>query len=151
MPATPEATRTLLEQIGPIRNTHYGNHSCLMSLKWLTYVNTSTGGFYDFTSDLSSKDTAYTSESLESHTDTTYFTDPIVSTPVSTAMRPDVTEANNVFPGHTSASPALPHGWGRRPIFSRRWLRRRQSALESRQESLHYTQQNKRLCPRKRE
>lgn len=37
------------------------------------------GGFYDFTSDLSSKDTAYTSESLEPHTDTTYFTDPIVS------------------------------------------------------------------------
>ncbi|GAB7323734.1 hypothetical protein MBLNU13_g07199t2 [Cladosporium sp. NU13] len=58
MPATPEATRELLEQIGPIRNTHYG-------------------GFYDFTSDLSSKDTAYTSESLEPHTDTTYFTEPI--------------------------------------------------------------------------
>lgn len=37
------------------------------------------GGFYDFTSDLSSKDTAYTSESLEPHTDTTYFTEPIVS------------------------------------------------------------------------
>lgn len=24
MPATPEETRALLEQIGPIRNTHYG-------------------------------------------------------------------------------------------------------------------------------
>ena len=35
-----------------------------------------TGGFYDFTSDLSSKDTAYTSIALEAHTDTTYFTDP---------------------------------------------------------------------------
>ncbi|KAM0714386.1 hypothetical protein Q7P37_010173 [Cladosporium fusiforme] len=58
MPATPEASQSLLEQIGPIRNTHYG-------------------GFYDFTSDLSSKDTAYTSESLEPHTDTTYFTDAI--------------------------------------------------------------------------
>lgn len=43
-----------------------------------------SGGFYDFTSDLSSKDTAYTSESLEPHTDTTYFTDPIVS-PISSA------------------------------------------------------------------
>lgn len=45
-----------MQSIGPIRNTHYG-------------------GFYDFTSDLSSKDTAYTSESLEPHTDNTYFTE----------------------------------------------------------------------------
>lgn len=36
----------------------------------------SVGGFYDFTADLSSKDTAYTSESLEPHTDNTYFTEP---------------------------------------------------------------------------
>lgn len=36
----------------------------------------SIGGFYDFTADLSSKDTAYTSESLEPHTDNTYFTEP---------------------------------------------------------------------------
>ena len=34
------------------------------------------GGFYDFTADLSAKDTAYTNESLEPHTDNTYFTDP---------------------------------------------------------------------------
>ena len=34
------------------------------------------GGFYDFTSDLSSKDTAYTTLALQAHTDTTYFTDP---------------------------------------------------------------------------
>jgi trimethyllysine dioxygenase len=57
MPATPEASQSLLESIGPIRNTHYG-------------------GFYDFTSDLSSKDTAYTAEALEPHTDNTYFTEP---------------------------------------------------------------------------
>ena len=57
MPATPEATEELLTSIGPIRNTHYG-------------------GFYDFTSDLSSKDTAYTAEALEPHTDNTYFTEP---------------------------------------------------------------------------
>jgi len=57
MPATPEATEALLSSIGPIRNTHYG-------------------GFYDFTSDLSSKDTAYTAEALEPHTDNTYFTEP---------------------------------------------------------------------------
>ncbi|KAK0326327.1 hypothetical protein LTR82_002167 [Friedmanniomyces endolithicus] len=57
MPATPEATESLLKCIGPIRNTHYG-------------------AFYDFTSDLSSKDTAYTSEALDLHTDNTYFTDP---------------------------------------------------------------------------
>lgn len=36
----------------------------------------SAGGFWDFTSDLSSKDTAYTSLALGAHTDTTYFTDP---------------------------------------------------------------------------
>ena len=56
-PITPSATQYLLELIGPIRNTHYG-------------------GFYDFTSDLSSKDTAYTSEALDPHTDNTYFTEP---------------------------------------------------------------------------
>lgn len=39
-------------------------------------ANYQAGAFYDFTSDLSSKDTAYTSESLEPHTDTTYFTEP---------------------------------------------------------------------------
>ena len=39
-------------------------------------ANFSSGGFYDFTADLSSKDTAYTSESLEPHTDNTYFTEP---------------------------------------------------------------------------
>ena len=35
------------------------------------------GGFYDFTADLASKDTAYTSLALGAHTDTTYFTDPV--------------------------------------------------------------------------
>lgn len=34
------------------------------------------GGFYDFTADLTMKDTAYTSEAIGPHTDTTYFTDP---------------------------------------------------------------------------
>ena len=56
-PVTPEATQALLERIGPIRNTHYG-------------------GFYDFTSDMASKDTAYTDQALDVHTDTTYFSDP---------------------------------------------------------------------------
>lgn len=57
VPATPEATQKILESIGPIRNTHYG-------------------GFYDFTADLSLKDTAYTNEHLDPHTDNTYFTEP---------------------------------------------------------------------------
>ncbi|KAH0371821.1 Trimethyllysine dioxygenase, partial [Aureobasidium melanogenum] len=56
-PIDPEATEKLLEKIGPIRETHYG-------------------GFYDFTSNMASKDTAYTSLALEAHTDTTYFTEP---------------------------------------------------------------------------
>ncbi|QSZ35174.1 hypothetical protein DSL72_008041 [Monilinia vaccinii-corymbosi] len=57
VPVCPEKTRELLERIAFIRPTHYG-------------------GFYDFTSDLTMKDTAYTSEAIGPHTDTTYFTDP---------------------------------------------------------------------------
>ncbi|EDU51450.1 TauD Probable taurine catabolism dioxygenase [Pyrenophora tritici-repentis] len=53
----PYMTKELLEKIAFIRQTHYG-------------------GFYDFTSDLASKDTAYTNIALEAHTDTTYFSDP---------------------------------------------------------------------------
>ncbi|PVI06175.1 Trimethyllysine dioxygenase [Periconia macrospinosa] len=56
-PATPEATEQILRSIAFIRETHYG-------------------GFYDFTADLASKDTAYTNIALEAHTDTTYFSDP---------------------------------------------------------------------------
>jgi trimethyllysine dioxygenase len=41
------------------------------------YTLTLIGGFYDFTSDLTMKDTAYTSLALGAHTDTTYFTDPV--------------------------------------------------------------------------
>jgi len=47
----------LLERIAFIRKTHYGD-------------------FWDFTSDLTFKDTAYTNDSLAAHTDNTYFTDP---------------------------------------------------------------------------
>ncbi|KAL1971232.1 hypothetical protein VTN77DRAFT_184 [Rasamsonia byssochlamydoides] len=57
VPVEPESTQALLERISFIRNTHYG-------------------GFWDFTSDLTFKDTAYTSEALGAHTDNTYFTDP---------------------------------------------------------------------------
>ncbi|KAF2244240.1 Trimethyllysine dioxygenase [Trematosphaeria pertusa] len=56
-PISPEATLDLLRRISFIRETHYG-------------------GFYDFTADLASKDTAYTNIALEAHTDTTYFSDP---------------------------------------------------------------------------
>lgn len=57
MDPTPEATEALLKRISFIRETHYG-------------------GFYDFTADLASKDTAYTNIKLEAHTDNTYFSDP---------------------------------------------------------------------------
>ncbi|KAJ5084436.1 hypothetical protein NUU61_009015 [Penicillium alfredii] len=57
VPVTPEATKTLIERIAFIRHTHYG-------------------GFWDFTADLTYKDTAYTNEFLGPHTDNTYFTDP---------------------------------------------------------------------------
>ncbi|KAI4176003.1 MAG: hypothetical protein LQ343_001285 [Gyalolechia ehrenbergii] len=56
-PPTSEDTQALIEQIAFIRNTHYG-------------------GFWRFTSDLASKDSAYTRLALACHTDTTYFTDP---------------------------------------------------------------------------
>ncbi|KAJ5184717.1 Trimethyllysine dioxygenase, partial [Penicillium cf. griseofulvum] len=57
VPINPEATQFLIERIAFIRNTHYG-------------------GFWDFTADLTFKDTAYTNEFLGAHTDNTYFTDP---------------------------------------------------------------------------
>ncbi|CAO1613902.1 unnamed protein product [Sympodiomycopsis kandeliae] len=57
VPATPQATEELIQRIAFIRETHYG-------------------GFWDFTSDLSHGDTAYTDIALGAHTDTTYFTDP---------------------------------------------------------------------------
>ncbi|KAJ5083699.1 Trimethyllysine dioxygenase [Penicillium angulare] len=57
VPATPEATKSLIERIAFIRHTHYG-------------------GFWEFTADLTLKDTAYTNEFLGGHTDNTYFTDP---------------------------------------------------------------------------
>ncbi|KAJ4305038.1 hypothetical protein N0V90_000567 [Kalmusia sp. IMI 367209] len=57
VPATPGATEALLRRISFIRETHYG-------------------GFYDFTADLASKDTAYTNIALPAHTDNTYFSDP---------------------------------------------------------------------------
>ncbi|KAI9673180.1 MAG: hypothetical protein M1817_003042 [Caeruleum heppii] len=56
-PVSPAKTQELLERIAFIRHTHYG-------------------GLWDFTSDLASKDTAYTSLPLGAHTDTTYFSDP---------------------------------------------------------------------------
>ncbi|KAF2665852.1 Trimethyllysine dioxygenase [Microthyrium microscopicum] len=56
-PPTPEASEALLKRIAFIRNTHYG-------------------GFYDFTADLASGDTAYTQLGIGAHTDNTYFSDP---------------------------------------------------------------------------
>lgn len=57
VPATPEATETLIRRISHIRETHYG-------------------GFWDFTANMSHGDLAYSNEALPVHTDTTYFTDP---------------------------------------------------------------------------
>ncbi|KAF9397186.1 hypothetical protein BGX21_009140 [Mortierella sp. AD011] len=58
VPVSTEATEALSRRITFIRETHYG-------------------GFWDFTSDLGHGDTAYTDIPLGSHTDTTYFTDPV--------------------------------------------------------------------------
>ena len=54
VPATPEATKDLIEHLAYIMPSHYG-------------------GFWDFTSDLSHSDTAYTTLPLPAHTDTTYY------------------------------------------------------------------------------
>ncbi|CUM65392.1 uncharacterized protein PRCAT00003028001 [Priceomyces carsonii] len=56
VPVSPEATEKLCEKITYIRPTHYG-------------------GFWDFTSDLSKNDTAYTNFDISSHTDGTYWSD----------------------------------------------------------------------------
>lgn len=56
VPASPEETEKLCEKITYIRPTHYG-------------------GFWDFTSDLSKNDTAYTNIDISSHTDGTYWSD----------------------------------------------------------------------------
>ena len=54
VPPTPEATKDLIERLAFIMPSHYG-------------------GFWDFTSDLSHSDTAYTPLPLPAHTDTTYY------------------------------------------------------------------------------
>ncbi|CAI5759855.1 unnamed protein product [Candida verbasci] len=54
VPVTPEDTEKLCEKLNYIRPTHYG-------------------GFWDFTSDLSKNDTAYTNFDISSHTDGTYW------------------------------------------------------------------------------
>ncbi|CCE81775.1 Piso0_002447 [Millerozyma farinosa CBS 7064] len=56
VPVDPEETEKLCEKICYIRPTHYG-------------------GFWDFTSDLSKNDTAYTNIDIASHTDGTYWSD----------------------------------------------------------------------------
>ncbi|ODV78650.1 Trimethyllysine dioxygenase [Suhomyces tanzawaensis NRRL Y-17324] len=56
VPVTPEDTEKLCEALSYIRPTHYG-------------------GFWDFTSDLSKADTAYTNVDISCHTDGTYWSD----------------------------------------------------------------------------
>lgn len=56
VPVTPEDTEKLCEKLMYIRPTHYG-------------------GFWDFTSDLGKKDTAYTNFDISAHTDGTYWSD----------------------------------------------------------------------------
>lgn len=56
VPVTPEDTEKLCKKLMYIRPTHYG-------------------GFWDFTSDLSKADTAYTNIDISSHTDGTYWND----------------------------------------------------------------------------
>ncbi|SCV70474.1 BQ2448_1868 [Microbotryum intermedium] len=64
IPPTPEATEALIRRIAFIRDTHYG-------------------GFWDFTADLKHGDLAYSNVMLNSHTDTTYFTDTRTKSPLS--------------------------------------------------------------------
>ncbi|HJL03699.1 MAG TPA: TauD/TfdA family dioxygenase [Polyangiaceae bacterium LLY-WYZ-15_(1-7)] len=57
VPVAPAATRALLERVGPLRCTLFGD-------------------LWDFTADLAHGDTAYTTLAIGPHTDGTYFTDP---------------------------------------------------------------------------
>jgi trimethyllysine dioxygenase len=68
VPPTPEDTEALIRRIGNIRETHC-EHRVVVKL-------TADGGYWDFTSNMSHGDLAYSSEGLPAHTDTTYFTDP---------------------------------------------------------------------------
>lgn len=58
IPISNDKSQKLVERLGPIRKTHYGE-------------------YWDFTSDLKHGDTAYTNLALPAHTDTSYFSDPI--------------------------------------------------------------------------
>lgn len=58
VPVTPEDTEKLAKRICFIRESHYG-------------------GFWDFTANMAHGDTAYTNLAIGSHTDSTYFTDPV--------------------------------------------------------------------------
>ncbi|KZV87189.1 Trimethyllysine dioxygenase [Exidia glandulosa HHB12029] len=58
VPPTAEATEEVIKRIAFLRETHYGK-------------------FWEFTSDATRGDTAYTSMALGAHTDGTYYTDPI--------------------------------------------------------------------------
>lgn len=72
---SPEATKELVERIAHIQHTHYGKYLTAVQ-KEIRTPNFTAGGFWDFTSDLSKKDTAYTNLPLNVHTDTTYFSEP---------------------------------------------------------------------------
>lgn len=73
-PIDSEASKELLQRIAFVRNTHYGKTQLAVLAN--TCLVHDLGGFYDFTADLSSGDTAYTQLGIGAHTDNTYFTDP---------------------------------------------------------------------------
>ena len=75
-PVKGKATQELIEKIAFIRHTHYGKIPHRLEILLLTLSDLLVGGFWQFTADLSLKDTAYTSMALAAHTDNTYFTDP---------------------------------------------------------------------------
>ena len=53
------------------------NHlKAIEAINFQSVLKSRSGGFWDFTADLTFKDTAYTNEFLGGHTDNTYFTDP---------------------------------------------------------------------------
>lgn len=71
----PKRLKNSLNEL-PLFDRHTMVHSSHFNLYDNHDLLTFIGGFYDFTSDLTMKDTAYTSEAIGPHTDTTYFTDP---------------------------------------------------------------------------
>jgi hypothetical protein len=117
VPATLEATEELTTRIGFIRETQCTRH---LALAWRAPDNVIDGKFWEFTSDLTKGDTAYTTLALGAHTDNTYF----VRMPAWNRSA-----LSHCYVDRPCRTPALPPSFAHRRLgwrdTARRWLPRR--------------------------